>query len=93
MSAPDPGDFTGQCTMVTVTGFDNGLLIPKADPRVKIPRNVVEQLRHASRRVDGRPYAEVDGDLIHINGDDRTVVYRLVGETADGDAYLAEWPD
>lgn len=90
-------DFDGVCEL-TMTGgtppaFEDQLLVGRADPRVKITGEFINEALAKPCRVHGAPYVELDGDLLRINGDNRTVVYRLVCHDTSTDLYYGEWPD
>jgi hypothetical protein len=61
--------------------------IVHADPCIQITADMLESTRR------GYTSATLDGDLLRIEGANRTVVYRI-GDMVPGlDAYWAEWPD
>lgn len=87
-------DYSGTCELTMTRGrtLEEELLVGRADPRVTIVGDVVRKAQSAPSRLHGPPYMEMDGDLLRINGDNRTVVYRLVEYHKDKDVFLAEWP-
>lgn len=76
----------GECIITTTP---EGQHIDRADPRILISAELVEQLR--DRQWD--PIAVLNGHLLRIGGTNRTVIYRIGEKTPDGLAYVAEWPD
>ena len=88
-----PNDYSGTCELTRISGAEERLIIGRADPRVKITGDLIREAEHAQPGLNRPPYAELDGDLFRINGDNRTVVYRLVEYVKGEDVFLAEWPD
>lgn len=79
---------------IWVTHLDESLVIERADPKIWVSCEFLAEIEAGMpTRADGRPYAELDGDLLRINADNRTVVYRLGEHHFELDVYEAEWPD
>jgi hypothetical protein len=77
-----------------VTGIGPDLHIDRADPRVRISGELLEQIRAGNYH----PAVTLDGDLLKIRAVNRTVIYRIgrqVDVHLEGQrgTYLAEWPD
>lgn len=99
----DPWDTTGlagapgHCVIRREREFaslDDSLIIERADPKIWVSAEFLAEVECGTpAREDGRPYAEIDGDLLRINADNRTVVYRLGEHHLAMDVYEAEWPD
>ncbi|MBC6460685.1 hypothetical protein [Actinomadura sp. HBU206391] len=89
-------DDFGECVFTRDVGPPERFTIDRADPRILVSAGVLEEIRNAQPgeflTFDGRPRAELDGDLLKIYGDNRTVIYRI-GEKHDRLNYVAEWPD
>lgn len=76
----------GDCV---VTRLDDGRLrIEHADPRVMISGQLLEEIDY-----DPAPGVSREGDLLRIEGVNRTVIYRIGEKVSDRYAYYAEWPD
>lgn len=77
-----------------LASLDDSLIIERADPKIWVSAEFLAEVECGTpTRAGGRPYAEIDGDLIRINADNRTVVYRLGEHHFELDVYEAEWPD
>ena len=87
-----PEDFTGAftATIVAVEGAEPEVHIHEADQRIRITDRILTTLPEGRLR---HTHDEDAHCLLHIIGDNRTVVYRIVGMDWDEDQYLAEWPD
>jgi hypothetical protein len=104
---PPPADLPrGDCVVTTLYGEDGsetGIRIDQADPRVLISEALL-----ATVADDPPPYARLDrqctlpamgrwgitiGDLLKIQGVNRTVIYRLAEYVPRVHAYIGEWPD
>lgn len=61
----------------------------KPDPRIWVSALLLEDMR------DGRcgPSFALTGDLLRIEGVNRTVIYRVGEQVSDQYAYYAEFPD
>lgn len=88
-------DSIGELVITRTTGpFEDSITITRADPRITVAAEFLDEIqRRVPQRLDGPPYAEVDGDFLRIRADNRTVVYRLGDEVPGENAYYAEWPD
>lgn len=74
--------------------FAEILLAPhRIAPNVRIAGEVVRQAQMQPPSTGDKPYASVEGDLLRINKDNGTVMYRLISYIEDEDVYLAESPD
>jgi hypothetical protein len=86
----------GECIVTRDIGPPERFTIDRADPRVLVSAALLDEIKNARPgeffAFDGRPHAELDGDLLKIYGDNRTVIYRI-GDKHDRWNYVAEWPD
>ena len=87
----------GECVVTRIDDPIEGmqLRIDRADPRILASPELLESL--AAHRDVGIP-ATFDGQVLRICGTNRTVVYRVVGRTLNGDGWrdpcvILEWPD
>lgn len=82
-----PGSYTGRCVLTRTYA---GLHVDRADPQALISTVLLNQLRA------GRPHhpaVSLDGDLLRIEGTNRTVIYRIGGPAPNGMSYYMAWPD
>lgn len=79
---PPPLKPVGECIAVWTP---NGLRVDRADPRILVSAELVEQLMG--------PDLAIDGHLLRIEGFNRTAVYRIGEKVPNMFAYYAEWPD
>lgn len=66
------------------------LSIERADPVVRASARLVDQIRAGTELLPG---CGIDGDLLRIEADDRTVVYRIMEQVPDRFCYVLRWPD
>lgn len=73
------------------------LIIERADPKVRITDELLEEIRYAQNRylaMGVEPLATVVGDVLTLNGRDGVVIYRLTGNYDPKTcSWLAVWPD
>lgn len=93
-----PGTPDGKCIITELE--DGTLLIDRADPRVLISAEIIDEV--ASGRA--RPEATLDrlnftvpnghvGAALKIRAANRTVIYRLTDYLPSVHGYVGEWPD
>lgn len=68
---------------------DGTLTVVRADPRILISVELLEEFREGRRT----PEVTVTGDVLRIEAANRTVIYRIGDEVPYMHAYYAEWPD
>lgn len=76
--------------------YDHGtmadrLRVDRADPVVEIARELWASAEEATRQ--GVAYVKVDGDVMTIQAENQTVIYRRTGPGTTPGTYRAEWPD
>lgn len=76
----------GDCVVTRL--YPSGLRIDHADPRILISTEVLEDIRR-----DPGPGITLNGDLLRIEGVNRTVIYRIGEKAPDLYAHHAQWPD
>jgi hypothetical protein len=78
----------GEC-IFTRHWTDGSLTVDRADPRVLIDAEVLDDIR------DGRcgPELSLRGDVLTIDATNRRVIYRIGEHLMLPDRYVAEWPD
>lgn len=82
--------YDGEFWTTQVRGDDGRvrLFIDRADPRILVSAAIVEAAR------DGlSPFTSLRGDVLRIEGENRTVLYRIRGKVLTAWTYEAEWPD
>ena len=72
--------------------------IVRADPRVRVSREVLDDLRYGAvgeQLIDGRdPHFQLVGDVLSVSDDfGHQFIYRLDFADDDGRTIHAEWPD
>lgn len=77
---------TGECVLTTV---DDGIRVDHADPEILISPELLDEMRAGNLH----PNVSLDGDLLRIEGTNRTVIYRIGDKVPDLFAYYAAWPD
>jgi hypothetical protein len=76
----------GECVLTTT---DEGVRIDQADPEILIASELLDEMRAGSLHPD----VSLDGELLRIEGINRTVIYRLGDKVPDLHACYASWPD
>jgi hypothetical protein len=78
----------------TSGGLRDTLVVKRADPRVRIGADLLQEISVMTERNEDRWTSLVD-DVLTIRADNRTVVYRVdfTDYDAADDTYGAEWPD
>lgn len=66
------------------------LRIDQADQLIMIAAELLEELR---RHGEGATGVSLAGDILRIEGVNRTIIYRIGDKVIDRHAYYAEWPD
>jgi len=69
-------------------GATRRLFIDRADPRILISAAIIEAARSGAS-----PWTSLDGDVLRIEAENRTVVYRIGRKVHGAWCYEAEWPD
>lgn len=82
----------GKCVVVRTYGAENGLRIERADPKVRLDAELLQEISVLTIRDEPRWSSLVD-DVLTIRADNRTVVYRIDWTDYDGQSFGAEWPD
>ncbi|MEU8278216.1 hypothetical protein ACFYOK_37385 [Microbispora bryophytorum] len=85
---PGPWDNAGEC-IVTRHWDDGTLTVDRADPRILISAELLDEFREGKRT----PEVTVTEDVLRIEAANRTVIYRIGDKVPHLHAYLAEWPD
>jgi len=87
----------GQCVIQRT--FDPALMrdrldVTQADPQARICADLLQEISVETVRGESQ-WATLDGDVLTIKADNRTVVYRIDYTDWDmnDDSYLMEWPD
>lgn len=79
----------GDCVLTLLA--DERVRVDQADPRILIASDLVHELRDGLQP-RGRGIT-LTGDILRIEGVNRTVIYRISDERHDPYNYLGEWPD
>lgn len=79
----------GECIVTEHRDGDRRwLTFDRADPRIMVSAELLEAIAKAPG-----PGVSLDGDILRIEGADRTVIYRIGEKVPDYFGYYAEWPD
>lgn len=70
------------------TGRYESITIDRADPRAWITAEMLNMA--VASELD---FCTLNGDVLTLRADNRTVIYRIRGYHVQYDAYLMEWPD
>lgn len=70
------------------------LFIDRADPISRVSAELLQEISVLTERGEDR-WSTLDGDVLTIKADNRTVVYRVDFTSYDAatDSYLMRWPD
>lgn len=79
---------------LVIRHVDDGIEIVQADPVVRISADLLQRISIETERGEAL-YAWLVGDVLTIQGVNRTVVYRVDYSDwrASDDTYRMEWPD
>jgi hypothetical protein len=64
------------------------LYIDQADPVIRASKQIIDYARTGDA-----PWTSMDGDLLRIKAENRTVIYRIGEYLPEIGCYAAEWPD
>jgi hypothetical protein len=76
--------------------FDDELVIVRADPRILVTYEFLDEVRRATDTFDdlGSPsLATLKDDVLTLNGVNRKVIYRIGAFLPQKGCWVAEWPD
>ncbi|MBO3751551.1 hypothetical protein J5X84_36225 [Streptosporangiaceae bacterium NEAU-GS5] len=79
--------FTGDLTLSKAA--DGTLTVVRADPRILIAAEVLEELADGN----GHPSVTLADDVLTIDAANQRVIYRITDYGMPANVYLAEWPD
>ena len=88
-------DEYGQCHVTSLHDAQGGLMrlrIDRADPRVLITRELLKEIPPPDPSGLNGPVT-YDGNIVRIQGENRTVIYRIGQYLPEENCYEAEWPD